>query len=343
MKFVDKLSEKLLPIVSKINNQRHLLAIRDAFIITMPLVMAASFMVLLNALIFSNAAVQKIVDLSFLSELAVIVNNGTMSILAIIVCYNIGVNLANHYIKSKAIDDPAFNAVHAGVLSLATMFILMPANTSVTLADGTLAEVSGVFPQALTSSSGLATAMICALLSTELFVRLAKFKKLKIKMPDGVPPAVATSFNSLVPEVLVILVFGIFVFVLNKTTGLNVPDLINLAIQTPLKGFVLSVPGMLFIQFFSDFLWVFGMHGSSILAPIKQAPMLQSIEENMTAFQNHQAIPNIITEPFANAFGLIGGGGCILPLVIAILWVSRRRDQRQIAKMGLTTCLFNIT
>lgn len=52
MNLVDKLSEKLLPIVSKINNQRHLLAIRDAFIITMPLVMAASFMVLLNALIF---------------------------------------------------------------------------------------------------------------------------------------------------------------------------------------------------------------------------------------------------------------------------------------------------
>lgn len=343
MKFVDKLSEKLLPIVSKINSQRHLLAIRDAFIITMPLVMAASFMVLLNALIFSNALVQKFVDLSFLSDLAVIVNNGTMSILSIIVCYNIGVNLANYYIKSKKIDDPAFNAVHAGVLSLATMFILMPINTVVTLADGATADVTGVFPQALTSSSGLATAMICALLSTELFVRLAKFKKLKIKMPDGVPPAVATSFNSLVPEVLVLLIFGIFVFALQKTTGLNVPDLINLAIQTPLKGFVLSVPGMLFLQFFSDFLWVFGMHGSSILAPIRQAPMLQSIEENMTAFQNHQAIPNIITDPFANAFGLIGGGGCILPLVITILWVSRRRDERQIAKMGLTTCLFNIT
>ena len=335
MNLVDKLSEKLLPIVSKINNQRHLLAIRDAFIITMPLVMAASFMVLLNALIFSNAAVQKIIDLSILSELAVIVNNGTMSILAVIVCYNIGVNLANYYIKTKAIDDPAFNAVHAGVLSLATMFILMPVNTLVTLTDGTTAEVGGVFSQELTSSSGLATAMICALLSTELFVRFAKFKKFKIKMPDGVPPAVATSFNSLVPEVLVILIFGTFVFVLNKATGMNVPDLINLAIQTPLKGFVLSVPGMLFIQFFSDFLWVFGMHGSSILAPIKQ--------ENMLAFQNHEAIPNIITEPFANAFGLIGGGGCILPLVIAILWVSRRKDQRQVAKLGLTTCMFNIT
>ncbi|MGX7352056.1 PTS system, lactose/cellobiose family IIC component [Enterococcus canis] len=343
MNVVDRLSEKLLPIVAKINNQRHLLAIRDSFIITMPLVMAASFMVLLNALIFSNATIQRIIDLSSLAELAVIVNNGTMSILSIVVCYNIGVNLANYYIKNSIITDPAFNSVHAGILSIATMFILMPVNSIVTLANGETAEIGGVYLQSLTSSSGLATAMLCSLLATELFVRLTKFKKLKIKMPDGVPPAVATSFNSLVPEVLVILIFALFVFVLNKTTGLNVPDLINLIIQTPLKGFVLSVPGILFLQFFSDFLWVFGMHGSSILAPIRQAPLLQSIEENMAAFAAGHDIPNIITDPFTNAFGLIGGGGCILPLVIAILWVSKRAEQRQVAKLGLTTCLFNIT
>ena len=37
-------------------------------------------MVLLNALIFSNATVQQFIDLSPLADLAVIVNNGTMSI-----------------------------------------------------------------------------------------------------------------------------------------------------------------------------------------------------------------------------------------------------------------------
>ena len=223
------------------------------------------------------------------------------------------------------------------------MFILMPLKSSVTLVDGSTAEATGVFLQSLTSSSGLATAMIASIVGTELFMKLAKIKKLKIKMPDGVPPAVATSFNSLVPETAVILLFAIFVFLLDKFTGLDFPSLIELAIQTPLKAFVLSVPGILFLQFFSDFLWVFGMHGSSILAPIRQAPLLQSIQENMDAFSAGKEIPNIITEPFTNAFGLIGGGGCILPLVIAILWVSKRQEQRQIAKFGLTTCLFNIT
>ncbi|EGP5736821.1 PTS sugar transporter subunit IIC [Enterococcus faecium] len=343
MKVVDRLSEKMLPIVSKMSSQRHLLAIRDSFIVTMPLVMAASVMVLLNALIFSNATVQRILDLSPLAELASIVNNGTMSILAIIVCYNIGWNLATHYIQTGVIDDPSFSPVHAGILSTAVMFILMRLSSTVTLMDGNTAEATGVFLQRLTSSSGLATAMIAALVSTELFIKLAKMKSFKIRMPEGVPPAVATSFNSLVPEIVVILFFSVVVFTLNHTTGLNVPQLIELAIQTPLKAFVLSVPGILFLQFFSDFLWVFGMHGSSILAPIRQAPLLQSIQENMDAFSVGKEIPNIITEPFTNAFGLIGGGGCILPLVIAILWASKRQEQRSIAKFGLTTCLFNIT
>ncbi|HFD1579463.1 TPA: PTS sugar transporter subunit IIC [Enterococcus faecium] len=343
MKVVDRLSEKMLPIVSKMSSQRHLLAIRDSFIVTMPLVMAASVMVLLNALIFSNATVQRILDLSPLAELASIVNNGTMSILAIIVCYNIGWNSATHYIQTGVIDDPLFSPVHAGILSTAVMFILMPLSSTVTLMDRNTAEATGVFLQSLTSSSGLATAMIAALVSTELFIKLAKMKSFKIRMPEGVPPAVATSFNSLVPEIVVILFFSVVVFTLNHTTGLNVPQLIELAIQTPLKAFVLSVPGILFLQFFSDFLWVFGMHGSSILAPIRQAPLLQSIQENMDAFSVGKEIPNIITEPFTNAFGLIGGGGCILPLVIAILWASKRQEQRSIAKFGLTTCLFNIT
>ncbi|MBL5006349.1 PTS sugar transporter [Enterococcus lactis] len=320
-----------------------MLAIRDSFIVTMPLVMAASVMVLLNALIFSNATIQRVLDLSPLAELASIVNNGTMSILAIIVCYNIGWNLATHYIQIGVIDDPSFSPVHAGILSTAVMFILMPLSSTVTLLDGNTAEATGVFLQSLTSSSGLATAMIAALVSTELFIKLAKMKSFKIRMPEGVPPAVATSFNSLVPEIVVILFFSVVVFTLNHTTGLNVPQLIELAIQTPLKAFVLSVPGILFLQFFSDFLWVFGMHGSSILAPIRQAPLLQSIQENMDAFSVGKEIPNIITEPFTNAFGLIGGGGCILPLVIAILWASKRQEQRSIAKFGLTTCLFNIT
>ncbi|MCD5002053.1 PTS sugar transporter subunit IIC [Enterococcus saccharolyticus] len=343
MNAIDKLSEKLLPVAAKINNQRHLSSIRDGFIVTMPLIMSASLFILLNAVIFSNEFVAKFIDLSYFSGLAGIVNNGTMGILAILVCYNIGYNLANWYIKSGTITNKGFSPVHAGGVSVAAMFIMMPLTNMVTLVDGTVGEAGGIYLQGFTSSSGLFLAMLASLVGTELFAKLSKMDKLRISMPENVPPAVATSFNALVPEVLVIVFFAIFVFVLDKATGLTVPDVVNTIIQTPLKGFVLSAPGMLFLQFISDLLWVLGMHGSSILSPIKSAPMLEAIQENMTAFELGKDIPNIITEPFIGSFGLLGGGGCILPLIVAIIIVSKRKEQKNVARLGLLPSCFNIS
>ena len=73
-------------------------------------------------------------------------------------------------------------------------------------------------------------------------------------MPDGVPPAVATSFNSLIPETVVILIFAIFVFALNRLVGLDFPSLIELIIQTPLKAFVFICSRHLILtDFFSGF------------------------------------------------------------------------------------------
>ena len=77
MSWIDKFANKLSPLAGKLNNQRHLAAIRDSFIVTMPLIMAASVFVLLNALLFSNAAVNKVIDLSKLADLATMVNNAT--------------------------------------------------------------------------------------------------------------------------------------------------------------------------------------------------------------------------------------------------------------------------
>lgn len=342
MKFVDKLSDKLLPVAAKLNNQRHLTSIRDSFIVTMPLIMAASLFILLNALLFSNAAVNKVVDLSRFADLAVLVNNGTLGILAILVAYNIGANLSEWYLKNTSIKEGAFSPIHAGGLSVALMFIMMPVTSDVPLLSGKVAKATGVYLQSMTSSSGLFLAMISGILGTELFVRLSKFDKLKIKMPDGVPPAVASTFNSLIPEMLVIIIVAIPVFAITSMSGKSIPDWVNIIIQTPLRGLVLSAPGMIVIQFISDTLWVFGLHGSSILSPITTAPQLQSIQENMQAFAAHKAIPNIVNAPFLSSYGLLGGGGCMLPLIIAIFIISKRSDYRSIAKLAVAPSMFNI-
>lgn len=342
MNFTDKLSSKLVPLAGKLNGQRHLTAIRDGFIVTMPLIMAASVFVLLNALLFSNEAVNNIVDLSSLADLATMVNNATLGILAILVAYNIGVNLATWYVDNGKINSKAFTPTHAGGLSVSLMFLMMPLETSVTLTSGETAITTGVFPQSLTSSSGLFLAMFSAIAGTEMFVRFSKFDKLQIKMPDSVPPAVGSTFNSLIPEVLVVIILVVPIYLLTTFTGESIPELITIIIQAPLKGLVLSGPGMILIQMISDILWVFGLHGSSIMSPITVAPQLESIQQNIQAFANHEAIPNIVNAPFIGSYGLLGGGGSILALIVAIFLVSKKKANKDVAKLAIGPSIFNI-
>jgi len=42
-------------------------------------------------------------------------------------------------------------------------------------------------------------------------------------------------------------------------------------------------------------------------------------------------------------YTLFGGTGAILPLLIAIIWVSKRQDYKNIAKIGLLPSLFNVS
>lgn len=341
MNIIDFVSDKLYPVVSKLSSQRHLLAIRDAFISTMALTMAASFGILLNALIFSNEAVNKVVDLSRFASFVSYINNGTFGILSIIVCYNVGSNLCHWYIENSDMNGSTITPGHAGMMATACMFILMPLTNTVTLANGKTAEgVASIIPQSYTSSDGLFVAMVAALISTEVLVRLARNRHMRISMPDGVPPAIATTFNSMIPEIIVVMIFAIFAFALDQIFHMSFSEIIGVAIQTPLKSFVLSAGGMFFLQFLSDFLWAFGLHGASILSPIKSAPLLQAIQQNITAFQNHQPIPNIITDPFI-ASNTLATDFCAI--VIAILIFSKRKDQRSVAKLGSIPAFFNIS
>ena len=52
-KFQSQIERFLVPLASKLNSQRHICAVRDAFILTFPLTMAGSLMVLINSVFLS--------------------------------------------------------------------------------------------------------------------------------------------------------------------------------------------------------------------------------------------------------------------------------------------------
>ncbi|MGL5478987.1 MAG: PTS sugar transporter subunit IIC, partial [Clostridium sp.] len=283
----------------------------------------------------NNGILKSFVNLDKYKEIGVIANNATLGILAILFAFTLSYNLAKSYDE---------DGVNAGVIGVSVMATMIPQAITI-VPDGfkDSITVSGVISSVNISSSGLFLAIIAGLLGTEFFIRLSRNEKLKIKLPDAVPYGVSKSFNVMIPSIITLTVFSILVFFINQISSVSIPELISKLIQAPLQSLVQNPGGMIFITFISNLLWAFGIHGSSILSPITSPTLLAAIQENMDAFNAGLAVPNIVTEPFINSYSLIGGGGCMLSLVIAIFIASKRSDHREIGKLAALPSVFNIS
>lgn len=191
---------------------------------------------------------------------------------------------------------------------------------------------------------GLFIALIVAIIATEIFVKLIGNPKLIIKMPDGVPPAVAKSFAALIPSIVVLAVAA---GAKELLIVLGLPDvhqaLFN-AIQAPLQGLAGSLGGVLVIVFMIHLLWFFGLHGSNIMAPIINALLLPLTLANTEAFANGQVPENILNSQFIDLYVNLGGSGATIALLIAIFIIGKRKSAQQkvIANLGTAPGLFNI-
>lgn len=344
MSLSDRLTKFIMPVAAKLGDQRHLVAIRDSFIDIMPIIMVNSFFILLNSLVFSSESINNVIDLSGLSDIALIVNNGTMGIMTIFVTFLIGYRLASYYINNRIIEAKYLNRLHAGILSLAIAFMMFPLFNEVTVASSEdIVEVAGVYTQALTSSGGLFVGIIAAILGTELLVRISKKESLRIKMPEGVPPAVASSFNALIPQSIIVIIFAVITFTIVAVTNQTIPEIIETIISTPLHYAMESPLGLFVVQLATQVFWFFGLHGQNIVSSVTSPPMLAAIQQNIEAFSAGNPVPNIVTNPWIGMYTLLGGTGAILPLLIAIFIGSKRKDYKDVAKIGLLPSIFNIS
>nr|BAA75348.1 ydhO [Halalkalibacterium halodurans] len=184
--------------------------------------------------------------------------------------------------------------------------------------------------------------MMTAFLSAEIYRRIVQ-RNITIKMPPGVPPAVAKSFAALIPAVLTLTVFlAINVFV-SQLFHTNMHDVIYQAVQAPLVGLGSGIIPTLIAIFFIQILWFFGLHGqviiNSVMDPIWNTLMI----ENLEAYTNGEPVPNIISKPFIEIFTVgMGGTGMTLAVVFAILLFMKSQQLKQVGKLGIGPGLFNV-
>ncbi|TWL15559.1 PTS system oligo-beta-mannoside-specific EIIC component [Bacillus licheniformis] len=101
-KFERNVERFLVPVAAKLNSQRHICAIRDAFILSFPIIMAGSIIILLNFAILSpDGFIAKILflekifpNLADYQSVFTPVLRGSLDIMSIFVVFLVARNLA---------------------------------------------------------------------------------------------------------------------------------------------------------------------------------------------------------------------------------------------------------
>ncbi|PLT28812.1 PTS cellobiose transporter subunit IIC [Peribacillus deserti] len=324
----EKLSQYLVPIAGKLNNNRYLAVLRDAFMLAFPLTIFGSIFVVLTNLPFLD----KIMSEQSLNTFRTLFGNAspaTMGIMSVFVVFGIGYYLSKSY---------NVEAVFGGAIALVSFLLLTP----FVLQPEKGEAIQNVIPLDRLGAKGMFLGMITAFLSAEIYRKVVQ-KNITIKMPPGVPPAVAKSFAALIPALITLTVFLLINVFVTAVFDTNMHDVIYKAIQAPLVGLGSGIVPTLIAVFFIQILWFFGLHGQIIINSVMD-PIWNTLQvENLNAYTNGEAIPHIISKPFMEIYTVgMGGTGMTLAVVFAILLFMKSKQMKQVAKLGLGPGIFNV-
>lgn len=354
-KFMEMVQSNLLPIANKVGNQRFLVALRDSFIGTMPVVMTGSIALLANAFLVDIPEQFGLKQVTETFQWLVNINNlifkGSISIVALLFIYCLGVNIAKIY---------KTDTLSAGLVALASFVISLGNSMTSTykltnisqaklgdlfkdsegirvIGNNLEVTIKGLLPGSQISSNGYFTAIIVGFFSVIVFCKLMN-KNWTIKLPDSVPPAIATPFLSIIPALVALYSVAIGTSIFMTLTGDLLIDWIYKVLQMPLLGLSQSFGVVVLVAVLTQFFWFFGIHGGNVMAPIMEGVFGVALLANLEAYQKHEPIPYVWTSVSYGSFVWYA----TLGLLIAIFWVSRNSHYREVAKLGIAPVMFNI-
>ena len=337
--FTSWMEEKFVPVAAKIGSQKHLVAIRDAFISIMPITMAGSIAVLLNAIVRDLPAKFELNGITEAFQWLIGINGnvwwGTLATLSMVFAFAIGYQL------SKAYDT---NPLAGGLISFASFIIATPQSTVVALEDGTTIGAWGNLAVGYLDAKGLFTALIVGFIATIIYAKMMK-KNITIKLPEQVPPAVSKAFAAIIPGVTAMYAIGLITWALDKFAGTSLYALILEYVQMPFLSMSQGLGSVIIITACVSIFWFFGLHGSNVLAPALDGIYKTALAENTNIYNATQSISElkyIWTRGSFDAYAWMGGAGCTIALIIAIFIFSKREETRAVAKLSAPMGLFNI-
>lgn len=317
------LENVLLPIADKLNNNRYLSALRDGFMVALPLIIFGSIFVVIANFPFLDKVISADAYAKYQDALGP-ASAATLSIMGLFVIIGIGYKLTQFY---------KVDAIYGGVVALASFLILTPQ---------VVEKVTGVIPTASLGAQGMFLGIFTAFISSELY-RIFVQKNWTIKMPPGVPDAVSRSFSALIPITLTLTIFLVVRILFSYTPYDTVQNFIYTIIQQPLthlgSGLPATIVAVLLIQIF----WFFGLHGQIIVNSVFDPIWYALNDDNLKAFQAGTELPHVITKQFIDSFLVgMGGSGMTLAVVFLIFLIGKSRQVKELGKLGGPAGIFNV-
>lgn len=183
-------------------------------------------------------------------------------------------------------------------------------------------------------SNGLLAALVIGFISVKVMAFLKK-KNIGVKMPAGVPEAVAQSLNSLVPITVMVMVFAF----ISRVLGFEINAFL-IGIMQPFANIFNTLPGYVIYHMACAFCFFCGLNSWIIMAPI--FPILVSNgAANEAAYLAGETIPYIITNS-TDILIWVGGTGATMALVLLMTFRAKSAAYKAVGKASLLPGIFEI-
>lgn len=330
MGFMDKFQE----IGSLIAAQRHMSAIRDGIMATLPVTLAGSLFLIIRFLPIPgwNNILESVLGVNYGIILSYPIV-ATYDMVGLITLVSVSYRLATSY---------KVDPLAGSVIAICGYFTLTPSFhiQNIVELDKTM-EISGVWALQYTGAQSLFVILLCSIVSVEIYRKIIQ-KGIVIKLPDMVPPNVSNNFIAIVPTLVVLSIMLVIRILLEMTPFGTIHNLINQTIQAPLMSLGNTLFGYAVLIFFKDLFWTIGIHGPNALQPILQPMEILFRDANRLAFEAGDSLPYIFSPPFRTLFIQLGGSGNTFMFTLMCLFLGKSERIKSIGKLALGPAIFQI-
>lgn len=330
--------QKVVDFLEAASKQRHIVALRDGMIASIPVILVGSTFLLLGVQAPLLEKSEWIANSAFfewyirVAPTLMIPYRFTMGILSLYVTFTIAAALAKQYGLPEI---P--NALTAlATFLLADELLVGKFYDPAQPFDPDAGKVTKFIPAEPLGAEGLFLAIIVGLATVEISRVLTYKPKKDSEATANVPPAVIHAFANFLPMLVCVLLM----WTIRHWVGFDIHEFIVEHTQF-LKNLGDTYGTVVVVNILLHLFGVAGVHGISVINAGMLPIWIEFLVANADAYQAGKVMPYVTAYPFYQWFIWIGGAGATLAPTVRCMF-SKNAHVKKIGRVAFVPALFNI-